>query len=82
MEADAENLIAALSDPKTGESIYWMPKTYTRTDANSWIDRAKRGWASKEEFLFSAFVKDAGDYAGSINLPEKTMTKPRSAIGS
>ena len=71
LEADTENLVAALSDPKTSECIYWVSKPYTIADAYDWITRAKRGWLSKEEFLFSAFVKDAGDYVGSINLHRK-----------
>ncbi len=66
--ADAANLVAALSAPTTSESIYWVPEPYTMTDAEDWIARAERGWLSGEEFLFSAFVKYAGDYVGSINL--------------
>jgi [ribosomal protein S5]-alanine N-acetyltransferase len=66
--ADVENVVAALSDLKTSESIYWVPKPYTMADAEDWIARAERGWLSGEEFLFSAFVKNAGDYTGSINL--------------
>lgn len=67
--ADAENVVGALSDSKTSESIYWVPKPYTMADADDWIARAERGWLSREEFLFSAFLKDA--YVGSINLHGK-----------
>jgi ribosomal-protein-alanine N-acetyltransferase len=70
-EADAENLVAALCDPKTSESIHWVPKPYTLSDAYDWIARAKSGWLSKKELLFSALAKDAGDYVGSINLHRK-----------
>lgn len=69
--ADAENVVAALSDCKTSESIYWVPKPYTMADAGNWIARAERGWLTTEEFLFSAFGKDTGDYVGSINLHGK-----------
>ena len=69
--ADAGNVVAALSDSKTSESIYWVPKPYTTADAGDWIVRAERGWLSGEEFLFSAFLKDGGDYVGSVNLHAK-----------
>ncbi len=68
LEADAEKLVEVLSDPKTSESIYWVTKPYTVADAYDWIARAERGWNSGEEYLFSAFMKDAGDYVGSVNL--------------
>ena len=70
-EADADNLVAALSETKTSESIYWAPDPYTMADAAAWIARAGRGWLSKDEFLFSAFLKGTGDYVGSVNLHRK-----------
>ena len=75
--ADAENVVAALSDSKTSESIYWVPKPYTMADADDWIARAEHGWLSGEEFLFSASLKDAGDYVGSINLHKKDNGKAK-----
>ena len=81
--ADVENVVAALSDLKTSESIYWVPKPYTIADAEDWIARAERGWLSGEEFLFSAFGRIS---RGLHRLPSisirQAMGKPKSAIGS
>jgi RimJ/RimL family protein N-acetyltransferase len=68
--ADLDFVAAMLADP---EVMRYYPKTYTRAEAQEWLDRQRARYAREGHALWLTSLRSTGEPVGQIGLVRQTV---------
>ena len=67
-DEDKVNLIKYANNPKISEQIINIPYPYTEKDASARLEFVRKGFSSRQRFVFVINLKDSDELIGEIGL--------------